>query len=403
LFHFQPVAVIECRKLDMPMCAAVKAGGDGRILARIAIILTMLAAAFGCDSKKDAAQSSAAAAPGLAKIQVGYVGLTCEAALFVAQEKGFFKEEGLDAEFTRYDWATYRDAIALGKVDITYHLLMFLLKPIEQGADLKIIAGVHKGCLRVQTSISGNIHTIADLKGKRIGVPGMGTPPFVFATRVLANYGMDPGKDITWRVFPSSELGLALQMGEVDAVGTGEPIGTLLDSQGKVRDIFANATTPPYNDEYCCVIVCNGKFVSQHPGLAAGATRAILKASKWVQANPVIAAQISVENKFVAVNQDLDALALSHLQYVPSVSGGRKAVILAASEMKKAGMLDPATDVDALAARAFQPLDGVSDDILEKVTVEKVVGGADLKPINVDAAMLTEGEHASCCSVARAK
>ena len=387
------------------MCTAAKVSGNRRILARVAVILTMVLAGFGCDSKKDAAQSPATAggAPGLARIQVGYIGLTCEAPLFVAQERGFFKEEGLDAQLTKYDWATYRDAIALGKIDITHHLVMFLLKPIEQGADLKITAGVHKGCLRVQTSISGNIHTIADLKGKRIGVPGLGTPPFVFATRVLANNGMDPSKDVTWRVFPASELGLAMQMGEVDAVGTGEPIGTLLESQGKVRDVFANATTPPYNDEYCCVVVCNGKFVSQHPDLAAGATRAILKACKWVQANPALAAHISVDGKFVAVNVDLDALALSKLQYAPSVTGGRNAVILAAPEMKKAGMLDPSTDVDALAARAFQPLDGVSDDILDKVNVEKVAGGATLPRLNVDAAMMAEGEACSCCTVARAE
>lgn len=385
------------------MCAAVKIGGSGRLLAGIAVMLTILVAGFGCDSKNGASSAPASAAPGLAKIQVGYIGLTCEAPLFVAEKNGFFKDEGLDAEFTKYDWATYRDAISLGKVDITQHLVMFLLKPIEQGADIKITAGVHKGCLRVQTSISGDIHSIADLKGKRIGVPGLGTPPFVFASRVLANNGIDPKKDVTWRVFPASELGLAMQMGEVDAVGTGEPIGTLLQSQGKVRDVFANATTPPYSDEYCCVVVCSGKFVSQHPDLAAGATRAILKASKWVEANPVTAAQISVDGKFVAVKADLDAVALSNLRYIPGVSGGRKAVILAATEMKKAGMLDPTTDVDALVARAFQPLDGVSDDILNKVTVDKVAGGATLPRINVDAAMLAEGEAASCCTVARAK
>jgi NitT/TauT family transport system substrate-binding protein len=343
------------------------------------------------------------AGSGPAKIQVGYIGLTCEAPLFVAREKGFFKDENLDPQFTKYDWATYRDAIALGKIDITHHLTMFLLKPIEQGADIKITAGVHRGCLRVQTSITSNIHSIADLRGKRIGVPGLGTPPFVFATRVLANNGIDPTKEITWRVFPASELGLALDKGEVDAVGTGEPIGALLESQGKVRDVFANATTPPYKDEYCCVVVCNGKFVRDHPDLAAGATRAILKAAKWVEANPVAAAQISIDGKFVAVNVDLDAVALSKLRYIPSVSGGRNAVLLAATEMKKAGMLAPTTDVAALATLAFQPLDGVSDDILEKVTVNKVPGGATLPKLNFDAQMLAQGQACSCCTVAGAK
>jgi len=371
---------------------------NGHLLAALAILACFLTNG-GCSRKAETLPAPA----GLTKIQVGYVGLTCEAGLFVAQHEGFFKEEGLDAEFTKYDWATYRDAIALGKVDVTYHLVMFLLKPIEQGADLKITAGVHKGCLRVQTSIASNIHGIVDMKGKRIGVPGLGTPPFVFITRVLANNGVDPKKDITWRVFPASELGLAMEKGEVDAIGTAEPIGTLLESQGKVRDVFSNTTTPPYNDEYCCVVVCNGKFVREHPDLAAAATRAILKATKWVQANPVLAAHISIDGKFVAVNVDLDAVALSKLQYVPSVSGGRNSVILAATEMKNAGMLDPSTDVAALAAQAFAPLPGVSDDLLEKVTVEKVAGGATLPRLNFDPEMLAQGQAASCCSVAGPK
>ena len=86
----------------------------------------------------------------------------------------------------------------------------------------------------------------------------------------------------------------------------------------------------------------------EHRDVAAAATRAILKAAKWVQANPVTAAHISVDGKFVAVNVDLDAVALSKLQYIPSVTGGRNAVMTAATEMKKAGMLDPSTDVAAL-------------------------------------------------------
>ena len=33
---------------------------------------------------------------GPAKVRVGYIGLTCEAPIFTAVEKGFFKEEGLE-------------------------------------------------------------------------------------------------------------------------------------------------------------------------------------------------------------------------------------------------------------------------------------------------------------------
>src|SRR5436305_2728601 len=85
------------------------------------------------------------------KVRVGYIGLTCEAPIFVAYEKGFFKDEGLDVELVKNDWATYRDSLGLGKFDVTHHLVMYLLKPIEQGLDVKFTGGIHRGCLRVQT------------------------------------------------------------------------------------------------------------------------------------------------------------------------------------------------------------------------------------------------------------
>src|SRR5437899_12739208 len=94
-------------------------------------------------------------------VRVGYVGITCEAPIFTAVENGFFKEEGLDVELVKCEWANYKDVLALGGYDITHHLVMYFLKPIEQGLDVKFTAGIHKGCLRVQASTKGNIHTIA--------------------------------------------------------------------------------------------------------------------------------------------------------------------------------------------------------------------------------------------------
>src|SRR5712671_7646318 len=185
------------------------------------------------------------------KVRVGYIGLTCEAPIYTAYEKGFFKEEGLEPELVKCNWATYKDALALGSYDITHPLVMYFLKPIEQGLDVRFLAGIHRGCLRVQAGVKTNIHTIEDLRGKRIGVPGMGTPPFVFANRVLGAHGIDPSKEIQWKVFPAGGLGLALDKGLVDAVANSEPIGTLLLADGKVRNIADQATDPPYKNEYC--------------------------------------------------------------------------------------------------------------------------------------------------------
>jgi NitT/TauT family transport system substrate-binding protein len=322
-----------------------------------------------CDKKSDSSAS------GPAKVRVGYIGLTCEAPIFTAVEKGFFKEEGLEVSLVKCEWANYKDVLALGGFDVTHHLIMYFLKPVEQGLDVKFTGGIHRGCLRVQAAAKGNIRSIQDLRGKRIGVPGMGTPPFIFANRVLGANGIDASKEITWLVFPAGELGLALDKGDVDAVADSEPIGSLLLADGKVRNIADQAVDEPYKEEYCCAVLVNGKFLARNPKAAAGATRALLKAAKWVETNPQAAARLSVEKKYLASTVELNTIGISHLRYIPSISGAEAAVKSAAAEMKKAHMLSPSTDVDDLARRAFVHLDGVTDEWLQSLQVEKVAGG----------------------------
>src|ERR1044072_2752457 len=124
-------------------------------------VTIVLAALFltACGKKSDAPATASN------KVRVGYIGLTCEAPIFTAVEKGFFKEEGLDVELVKCEWANYKDVLALGGFDITHHLLMYFLKPIEQGLDVRFTAGIHKGCLRVQASPKGDIKTVQDLRG----------------------------------------------------------------------------------------------------------------------------------------------------------------------------------------------------------------------------------------------
>ena len=112
-----------------------------------------------------------------------------------------------------------------------------------------------------------------------------------------------------------------------------------------------------------------------------------------------------MEKKYLASNPELNALAISHLRYIPSVSGGEAAVNSAAAEMKKVGMLNSTTDVPGLAKSAFVQLQGVSDEWLQTLQVDKVAGGqlpADQNFRVADEFAGTGGTMnvASCCSPA---
>lgn len=361
-----------------------------------AACLAMLAAGCGGPAKPPTV------AGGPAKVKVAYLGLTCEAAMFVAKEKGFFEEEGLDVEFVKTDWDGLRDGLGLGRFDANYTLIMYLLKPIEQGLDVKITGGVHSGCLRVQAGAQSEIQAAADLKGKKIGIPTMGSPPFLFASRVLAAQGLDPRKDVSWVVVAPEVMGLALEKGQVDAVADSEPLGSILAARAKVRTIADQAVDEPYRDEYCCATVVSGKFAASNPSGAAKVTRALLKGALWVETNATAAANLAVEKKYVASSADLNAQAIGKLKYMPGVTQCRESIGLAAREMKSAGLLNPSTDPADLAKRAWIDLEGVNDDWIKGLKVEQVAGGG--RPPVLDApafAALVASEkefHFLCCT-----
>lgn len=364
----------------------------------ISLPLASLALA-GCKKAADSATTTA----GRKKIKVGFMGLTCEAPIYIAKENGFFEAENLEVEMIKCEWTQFKDLLALGKIHLGQQPIMMFLKPIEEGLDVKMAAGVHRGCLRIQVPVQSNIKTVDDLRGKKIGVPGMGTPPFIFANRVLARNKMDPKTAVEWRVFPSGEFDLALQKGEVDAVTTTEPIGSMLLAEGKVRNIADLGVDKTYSNEYCCSFMLCGKFATGSRETCAAGVRAILKGAKWVQKNPRAAARLSVEKGYLASNPELNAKALGALPFIPSVSGGRDAIRTAAQDMMAIGMLSATTDIAELTKRIFVEFDGVTDEWLNTLQVETVAGGQ--LPANHDQIVLreliTEGMPIlaeTCCS-----
>lgn len=343
-------------------------------LSHLPLLLALCTAPFWTGCKKDDGVAEKTA-DGLTKIKIGYIGLTCEAPLFVAKEQGYFKAFGLEAEMVKVDWSQFKDVLGLGGIHVAHQPVMAYLKPIEQGMDVKMTAGVHLGCLRVQVPVNSSIRKIEDLRGKRIGVPGMGTPPFIFANRVLGDNKIDAKTEVEWKVFPSAELGLALDKGEVDAISTAEPIGTMLLLEKKVRTISDQAVDPPYAGEFCCAVLMNGKYVANNAAASAAATKAVIKAAKWVETNPRAAARLSILKGYIASSPELNTQVLGQLRFVPSISGGEIAVRSAAESMKRANMLGEATNIEQLSASVFVKFEGLNDNWVAGEKVEKVAFG----------------------------
>lgn len=138
------------------------------------------------------------------------------APLFVAQEKGYFQQEGLAVKFiTPADPNDPPKLVAAHKADLAISYQPNLIMQVTQGLPLVRIATLIDtplNCLAVNPD--SNIHSIADLKGKTIGY--CGATDYVSLTLMLAPHGLSL-KDVHL-VNVNYDLVQALLMHRVDAI-----------------------------------------------------------------------------------------------------------------------------------------------------------------------------------------
>ena len=143
----------------------------------------------------------------------------CTVGAPVAEHLGLFAKHNIKVEMVNVSGTADQilEALASGKVDAGYGMAWIWLKPLEQGFDVKLTAGMHGGCIRLLTAQGSSITSVAGLKGKTVGTFNMGSPDRIFLSVLASKRGIDPVKDIEWRVYPPDLLGVALQKGEIQA------------------------------------------------------------------------------------------------------------------------------------------------------------------------------------------
>ncbi|WP_425802656.1 ABC transporter substrate-binding protein [Desulfitobacterium sp. Sab5] len=299
-------------------------------------------------------------------LKIAYGGGLCEAPLHMAIEKGYFDQEGLKYETVKVDSAQSVDALSTKKVDASFGLLAKMIQPLENGLETKITLGVHTGCVKVLVPTGSNITSIEQLKGKKIGVPGLASSPAVVAQRALANKGIGvtaQKMEVEFIVYAQNDLALALANGAVDAIALSDPTAAILVNEGKTKAIFDSAMDDYLKNEFCCVTFLRNEIVKNYPDIAAKYTRAIQKGAKFVQENPEETARIQVEKKWTPGDPKVNAEVLKTYNYIASVSGAEAAIKRNIEDLQRIGLIKKETDAVALTKNTFVKLEGVPDSL----------------------------------------
>ncbi|MGQ2905861.1 MAG: ABC transporter substrate-binding protein [Neoaquamicrobium sediminum] len=203
--------------------------------------------------------------------------------LWVAEEKGFFKDHNVDVALTTFNWdQDMTAALASGNLDVIASATNGMVTNFNQDVD-------QKGFLIMDLSfeadgiIAGDgIASIADLKGKKVAFESGAT------SDLLINYALKENgmtiADIEHVPMGSSEAGLALIAGRVDAAVTYEPYISTTLSQGEGHSVIYTAAEKPglIGD----MLTASSEWIKANPEDVKGLILAWDDAINFIRANP---------------------------------------------------------------------------------------------------------------------
>jgi NitT/TauT family transport system substrate-binding protein len=185
------------------------------------------------------------------------------------------------------------------------------VRRIDAGDAIVALSGIHVGCF--QLFGGEHIRSMADFKGRRIGVSLLGSGRHVFAAVMAAHVGLDPKKDIEWVTTPVADSMRLFAEGKIDGFMGYPPEPQELRAR-KIGRLIVNAGTDrPWSHYFCCMIMGNRDFVHRNPVATKRALRGILKAGSVCELEPDRATRLCAARGYT----DTGGYARQALQELP--------------------------------------------------------------------------------------
>ncbi len=188
------------------------------------------------------------------------------------------------------------DWLQHGEIDFDFNFPPAYIRSIAKGAALKVVAGMHVGCLELIAN--EHVRSVAELKGKKVGISEANSIPHLLLMIIAANVGLDPAKDIEWVTSPSS-LDL-LAEGKIDAFLATPPEPQIARDRKIGHVILNTAVDRPWSQYYCCMLGGTADYVANNPVATKRVLRALLKSVDFCVTDPESAARRVVDLGYAA-------------------------------------------------------------------------------------------------------
>lgn len=212
--------------------------------------------------------------------------------LTLAEQLGYFKAEGLEVEISDFaGGARALQAVVGGSADVVSGAYEHTINLQNKGQMFQ--AFVLQGrapqiALGISNKTLPGYRSVADLKGKKIGVTAPGSSTNMMANLVLSRAGVKSGDVSFIGVGTSAGALTALRSGQIDAICNIDPVMTMLEQKGDVRVVFDTRTLKGTNEVFggpmpAACLYAPMEFLQKNPNTAQALTNAIVHGLKWLQ------------------------------------------------------------------------------------------------------------------------
>ncbi len=225
-------------------------------------------------------------------IAVGGKNLFYYLPLTIAEQQGYFKDEGLDVTIVDFAGGSRAlQAVVGGSADVVSgafeHTINMQLKGqhmrafVLQGAAPQVVLGINPKTMP-------NYKSVADLKGKKIGVTAPGSSTNIVANYVLAKAGLKPSDVSFVGVGAGNGAVAAMRAGQIDAISNLDPVITLLLRSGDLKIVSDTRKMDEAERVFggpmpAGCLYAPQAFLDKNPNTAQALVNAMVRADKWIQ------------------------------------------------------------------------------------------------------------------------
>ncbi|MGO9174121.1 MAG: ABC transporter substrate-binding protein, partial [Rhodomicrobium sp.] len=229
-------------------------------------------------------------------VRIGYLPITDATALLVAYAKGFFKDEGLEAEKPTLmrSWPSLVEGFAAAKFNLVH-----LLKPIpiwmryNNKFPAKIMAWGHTNGSGLVAGAHVTATSFAELGGKQLAVPFWYSMHNIVLQLALRESGLTPvikgegeaigANEVNLQILPPPDMPPALAARKIDGYIVAEPFNALGELKARAR--MLRFTGDIWKNHPCCVITMHEALTKQKPEWTQKSVNAVVRGAIYASEN----------------------------------------------------------------------------------------------------------------------